>query len=92
MANALLPIEEQHLTPDQVDALDQRRHKGQLLLVIGGMLFIFSGLLSLWAAQDLMNSPGYAHPIDYLMAITSIGCVVTLIRGVSLRRGNPEFF
>jgi hypothetical protein len=92
MANTLLPIEEQHLTPDEVEALDKRRHKGQLCLIIGGMLFIFATLISLWAAQDLIYSPGIAHPMSALMFLTGAGSIVFIIAGIGLRRGNPEFF
>jgi uncharacterized integral membrane protein len=92
MANALLPPEEQKLTPEQVVALDKRRHKGQLFLIIGGMLFIFAVLLSVWAAQDLIYSPGFAHPMSTFMFLAGIGSIVFILLGISLRRGNPEFF
>ena len=36
MENPLLPPEERHLTPDQVEALDKRRDLGHTLLVIAG--------------------------------------------------------
>jgi hypothetical protein len=92
MANPLLPPEEQNLTPEQVEALDKRRHKGQLCLIIGGMLFIFACLLSLWAAQDLIYSPGFAHPISAFMFLAGTGSIIFIIVGLGLRRGNPEFF
>ncbi len=34
MSNKLIPVEERHLTPEQVDVIDRRRRRGQLLLVI----------------------------------------------------------
>ena len=36
MANTLLPIEEQNLTPNQVEQLDKRRTRGFMLMVIAG--------------------------------------------------------
>jgi len=92
MANSLIPVEEQNLTPEQVEALDKRRHKGQLCLIIGGQLFIFATLLSLWAGQDLTYSPNFIHPMAGLMALCGIGSIVSIITGINLRRGNPEFF
>ena len=92
MPNTLIAAEEQDLTPDQVVALDKRRHKGQLCLVIGGMLAIFAVLLSVWAGQDLTYSPGWAHPMSVYMLLAGIGSVAFIIAGISLRRGMPEFF
>jgi hypothetical protein len=92
MANALIPVEEQNLTPQQVEALDKRRHKGQLFLIIGVQLLIVATLVSLWAGQDLTYSPGFAHPMSALMFLAGIGGISFIISGIGLRRGNPEFF
>ena len=34
MANYLIPVEERNLSPQEVDALDRRRRRGQLFLVL----------------------------------------------------------
>jgi hypothetical protein len=47
MANTLLPIEEQHLNPDQVEQLDRRRTRGFMLMVIAGQFGIIATVLLL---------------------------------------------
>ena len=69
MANSLLPPEERHLTPDQVEALDNRRDLGHTLLVIAGQFAVIATILLLWVGQDLSYSHGWAHPIAYFFAI-----------------------
>ncbi len=91
MANTLLPIEERNLTPDEVEALDKRRRRGQLFLVICFQCIIISALLSLWSGQDLTYSPGWAHPVAYWNATTLLGALVFGIAGLRLRSGSTEF-
>jgi hypothetical protein len=92
MANMLIPAEERYLTPEQVEIVDRRRRRGQLLLVIGFQFGIIAVLVTMWSGQDLQYSPGWTHPVFYwnvLLALVSMGC---LFRGVQLRRGLNEFF
>jgi hypothetical protein len=63
MANMLIPAEERSLTPQEVEALDRRRRRGQLFLVICYQCVIVGTLVTLWAGQDLQYSPGWAHPM-----------------------------
>ena len=91
MANTLLPIEERNLTPDQVERLDRRRRRGQLMLVICFQFLIISTLLTLWTGQDIVLSPGWAHPVAYLNALTFAISAVTGLVGLRLRRGSTEF-
>ncbi len=91
MANTLLPIEERTLTPDQVERLDSRRRRGQLMLVICFQFLIISLLLTLWSGQDIFLSPGYAHPVAYLNALTFMISAVAGLVGLRLRRGSNEF-
>ncbi len=92
MANMLIPAEERYLTPEQVEIVDRRRRRGQLLLVIGFQCGIIAILVTMWSGQDLQYSPGWTHPMFYwdaFLALVSLGC---LGRGVQLRRGLNEFF
>jgi hypothetical protein len=91
MANTLLPIEERNLTPDEVEQLDRRRRRGQLLLVVGCQCLIVFTLVTLWAGQDFTLSPGWAHPMVYWDAITGTLAVILLLTGIRLRRGSNEF-
>ena len=91
MANTLIPAAERNLTPDEVEALDRRRRRGQLFLVIAFQLIIVSTLLSLWTGQDLTYSPGWVHPMFYWNATTGILAVIFILAGISLRRGSNEF-
>ena len=91
MANTLLPIEERNLTPDEVEALDRRRRRGQLFLVVGFQCLIIATLLTVWSGQDLTYSPGWAHPMFYWNCITGLLAIVFISAGVRLRRGLTEF-
>jgi nitrate reductase gamma subunit len=90
MVNSLLPPEERHLTPDQVEALDKRRELGHTLLVIAGQFAVIAIILLLWVGQDLTWSPGWAHPIAYYFAIVLGIIVVCGVIGYFLRRGTPR--
>ena len=90
MPNPLLPAEERHLTPDQVEALDKRRDLGHTFLVIAGQFATIAVVLLLWVGQDLSYSPGWAHPMAYYFAVA---CTIVLtfgITGLTLRRGTPR--
>ena len=65
MANTVLPAEERDLSPAQMDQLDRRRRRGQLLLVMGTQFLLIAILVTLWAGQDATYSPGWAHPMLY---------------------------
>jgi hypothetical protein len=91
MANMLIPVEERHLTPEEVEALDRRRRRGQLLLVLCGQCIIVGPLVTLWAGQDWTYSPGWARPMVYWDAILFALAFVFFVAGVALRRGTNEF-
>lgn len=91
MANTLIPAEERALTPEQVEALDRRRRRGQLLLVLCFQCIIVGTLVTLWAGQDLTYSPGWAHPMFYWDALLFTLAVVFGLAGIRLRRGSTEF-
>lgn len=91
MANLLIPIEERNLTPDQVEMLDRRRRRGQLLLVICFQFLLVSVLLTLWSGQDFTYSPGWVHPMGYLNIFTFAVSLITGVAGLQLRRGANEF-
>ncbi len=91
MANTLIPIEERSLTPDEVDALDRRRRRGQLFLVIAYQCLIVFTLVTIWAGQDATYSPGWARPMVYWDALTFILAVIFGLAGIRLRRGSNEF-
>jgi hypothetical protein len=90
MANTLLPIEEQRLTPDQVELLDKRRRRGQLFLVLCFQSLIVSCLLTLWSGQDFTLSPGF-HPVVFWNTITFTAALIFGVTGVRLKRGSNEF-
>jgi hypothetical protein len=90
MANSLLPPEERHLTPDQVEALDKRRDLGHTFLVIAGQFAVIAAILLLWVGQDLTYSPGWAHPIFYYFLVALAIIAVFGIAGILLRRGTPR--
>jgi hypothetical protein len=90
MANSLLPPEERNLTPDQVEALDNRRELGHTLLVIAGQFSVIATVLLLWLGQDLSYSPGWAHPIAYYFALVLVIVAASGIAGLRLRRGTPR--
>ena len=91
MANTLLPIEEQNLTPNQVEQLDRRRTRGFMLMVIAGQFGIIATVLLLWIVQDLTYAPGWAHPVFYYFVIALGISGVSGLSGAYLRRGAPEF-
>lgn len=90
MANPLLPPEERHLTPDQVEALDKRRDLGHTLLVIAGQFTVIAAVLLLWVGQDLAYSPGWAHPMAYYFVLALAIIAVCGGIGILLRRGAPR--
>ena len=92
MANTLLPAEERALTPDQVEALDRRRRRGQLLIVMGFQFGIVATLTTLWSGQDLQYSPGWAHPMFYWNCVTGAASATCFLTGLRMRRGLNEFF
>ncbi len=91
MANMILPHDERHLTPDEVESLDRRRRRGQLFLTMGFQCLIVATLLTVWAGQDLTYSPGWAHPIAYWDGIAFIAAFIFLVNGIRLKRGSNEF-
>ena len=92
MANMLIPVEERHLTPEQVDHLDRRRRRGQAFLVIGVQALIVATIVTLWAGQDLTYSPGWAHPMVYWDAFLFLAALICIVTGIQQRRGSNEFF
>jgi len=91
MANTLIPAAERTLTPQQVEALDRRRRRGQLMLVLCFQCLIIGTLVTLWAGQDLTYSPGWAHPMAYWDALLFTLAIVFGLAGIRLRRGSTEF-
>ncbi len=91
MANMRLPLEERNLTPAEVEAVDARRRRGQLALTIGFQTLIVTGILTLWVGQDLTHSPGWERPIFYWASFTGLVSVISLLYGISIRRGSQEF-
>jgi hypothetical protein len=91
MANNLIPVEERSLTPDEVAALDRRRRRGQLFLVISFQCLIVFFIVLLWSGQDATYSPGYARPMVYWDATVFLLFAIFAIAGVRLRRGSNEF-
>ena len=90
MANHLLPPEERNLTPDQVEALDKRRHLGHTFLVIAGQFSVIATVLLLWVGQDLTYSPGWAHPMAYYFFFALIMIAAFGVTGITLRKGTPR--
>lgn len=91
MANMLIPAEERHLTPQEVEALDRRRRRGHLFIVLCFQCLIVGTLVTVWAGQDLTYSPGWARPMFYWDAILFILAAVFAVVGIRLRRGLNEF-
>ena len=91
MANSLIPAAERTLTPEQVEALDRRRRRGQLMLVLCFQCLIIGTLVTLWAGQDLTYSPGWAHPMAYWDALLFTLAIIFGLAGIRLRRGSNEF-
>lgn len=92
MANKLIPVEERHLTPEQVDVIDRRRRRGQLLLVIGFQTLIIGTIITLWSGQDFTYSPGWIHPLGYWDVFLFLVSLTCFLSGIQLRRGSNEFF
>ena len=92
MPNATLPPEERMLTPDEVEAIDRRRRRGPLFLLLGFQFGIVALLVTLWSGQDLQYSPGKAHPMFYWDCLTGAISAALLLAGLGLRRGMNEFF
>ena len=92
MANTLIPVAERYLTPAEVSALDARRRKGHLYLVMGFQCALVEIFVTLWAGQDATYSPGWAHPMLYWDLITAAAAVIFLVKGIAMRRGVNEFF
>ena len=90
MANMSLPPEERNLTPNQVEALDQRRRRGTLLLTLAGMFAIIAVLLTCWVGQDVVYGPGFTRPMTYYFLAACAIVIVTLLGGLYLHRGSPE--
>ena len=91
MANTLIPIEERSLTPQQVEALDRRRRRGHLFLVLCFQCLIVATLVTLWSGQDLTYSPGWVRPMFYWNTVLFLLATVFGVAGVRLRRGSNEF-
>jgi hypothetical protein len=91
MANMLIPVQERHLNPDEVEALDRRRRRGQLLLTLCGMCLMVGTLVTMWAGQDATYSPGWARPMVYWDALLFFLALVFGVAGIALRRGTNEF-
>jgi hypothetical protein len=91
MANTLIPVAERNLSPEQVEQLDRRRRRGQLMLILCLQCTVIGTLLTLWAGQDLVQSPGWIHPMFYWDAVLFTAAAVFGVAGVSLRRGSTEF-
>ena len=64
MSNMLIPAEERTLSPEQVEALDRRRRRGHLLLVIGWQTLI----VAVDASGVLLERAGGAGIGDMLCA------------------------
>ena len=92
MANTVLPAEERDLTPAQIDRLDRRRRRGQLLLVMGSQFLLIAILVTLWAGQDATYSPGWAHPMLYWDILLFTLAAICIVSGIKLRAGINEFF
>jgi len=90
MANQLLPLSEQNLTPDQTAALDQRRQMGLVFQVISGQMVIMSTLLTWWIGQDLVYARPHGHTIAYYFCITATLATFFGITGTSMRSGTPR--
>jgi len=91
LANTLIAIEERTLTPQQVEALDRRRRRGHLFLVLCFQCLIVAALVTLWSGQDLTYSPGWVRPMFYWNAVLFLLAIVFGVAGVRLRRGSNEF-
>ncbi len=91
MANLRLPEDQRNLTPEQVELIDARHRRGQLLLVIGFQALLVTGLLCLWVGQDLTYSPGFHRPIAIWAGLTGLVAVGSMLAGLAMRGGKHEF-
>jgi hypothetical protein len=91
VANTLLPPEERTLTPEEVGALDHRRYRGLMFLVVSVQFAIISAVLLLWLGGDLSYSPGWMHPITAYFIVAVLISITCGLTGMAMRRGNPEF-
>ncbi|WP_263411153.1 hypothetical protein [Terriglobus tenax] len=91
MANKLIPAAERNLTPEEVEHLDARRRRGQLMVVMGVQCLIVTALLTLWVGQDVTYSPGAIHPMLYWCLTTGTASLIFLLNGIRLRKGTAEF-
>jgi apolipoprotein N-acyltransferase len=91
MANMLIPVQERHLTPQEVEALDRRRRRGQLMLTLCGMCLLVGTLVLCWSGQDATYSPGWARPMVYWNIILFVLAAVFFVAGIALRRGTNEY-
>jgi len=91
MANMLIPAEERNLTPDEVEALDRRRRRGHLYIVMGFQFTLVTIFVTLWSGQDLVYSPGAIKPMFYWDCLVGCAALFSFVRGLSLRRGLNEF-
>jgi hypothetical protein len=92
MSHEVIRPSERHLTPAEVEVLDRRRRRGQLLLVLGLQTLVVTLLVGvLWAGQDVVQSPGWTHPMLYWCMFTGFISLVSFISGIRLRRGFHEF-
>jgi hypothetical protein len=91
MANLNIPEAERNLSPEQVEALDNRRRWGLAMQVIAGQFGFFAVLLLLWSGQDLQYSPGWAHPMFYFNVVTVLATIGFGAYGSWLRRGKYEY-
>jgi hypothetical protein len=92
MANTLIPADERTLTPAEVAAIDRRRRRGHLLVVMGFQFTLIATLVTLWAGQDLTYGPGWTHPMAYWDGLLWLAALVSFLNGLRLRRGVNEFF
>lgn len=90
MANQLLPVAEQNLTPDQVAELDKRRQMGLVFQVISGQMVILSTLLTWWIGQDLVYARPHGHTIAYYFCITATLAIAFGVTGTAMRKGTPR--
>jgi hypothetical protein len=91
MANTLLPPEERILTPEEVGALDHRRYRGLMFLVVSVQFAIICCVLLLWLGSDLSYSPGWMRPITVYFIVALLISIVSGLTGTIMRRGTPEF-
>jgi len=91
MPNFNIPAAERNLTPNEVAALDRRRRRGQLFLIICFQCLIIGTLVTLWSGQDATYSPGFAHPMVYWDVALFTLAALFGVEGIRLRRGMHSF-